>query len=312
MRRIATLVGALTVLLTVLAAAPAAARTSDTIPLPNGFQPEGIAVTDDGTFYAGSLKDGSIYRGDVRTGQGDVIFSPGDVRTAVGLWYDEPTGHLFVAGGPFGAAHVYDGATGIELATYALGGAFVNDVVVTPEAAYFTDSFAPVIYKLPLGPHRSLPAGNPVETIPLGGDYVFDPTTFNGNGIEASGTTGMLILANSSNGTLYRVDPATGDATAIDLGGASVPNADGVLLKGDTLYVVQNFLNQIAEIRLTPDLAAGHITGVITSPFYRIPTTVGAYKGSLFAVNARFDVAPPFDPTVDPTLEYEVVRTPLH
>ncbi len=307
MRRIIMLVAALTLMVTALTAAPATAAGNDTIPLPNGFQPEGIAVTDDGTFYVGSLKDGSIYRGDVVTGAGEVIFTPSDVRTAVGLWYDELSGHLFVAGGPFGAVHVYDGATGAELASYAIAAGFINDVVVTRDAAYFTDSFAPVIYKLPFGPHRSLPSGNPVETIALGGDYVFDPTTFNGNGIEAS-PTGALILANSSNATLYRVNPANGMARAIDLGGATLPNADGILLQGNTLYVVQNFLNQISEIRLSRNLRSGVITDVITSPDFRIPTTVGSFRGSLFAVNSRFDVAPPFQPGVDPNLDYDVVR----
>jgi len=34
------------------------------------------------------------------------------------------------------------------------------------------------------------------------------------------------------------VDPDTGEASAIDLGGDAVPNGDGLLLRGHTLYVV--------------------------------------------------------------------------
>ena len=36
----------------------------ETIPLPNGWQPEGIA-TDGDTFFAGSRATGSIWRGDL-------------------------------------------------------------------------------------------------------------------------------------------------------------------------------------------------------------------------------------------------------
>ena len=37
----------------------------DLIPLPDGFQPEGIAVGKGSTFYVGSIPTGAIYRGDL-------------------------------------------------------------------------------------------------------------------------------------------------------------------------------------------------------------------------------------------------------
>ena len=40
------------------------------ISLPNGFRPEGISAGRGTSFYVGSLVDGAIYRGDVRTGAG--------------------------------------------------------------------------------------------------------------------------------------------------------------------------------------------------------------------------------------------------
>ena len=65
----------LTVLVTALAAPVALAQAPfpDTIPLPNGWQPEGIDVGDGSTFYAGSIPIGSIYRGDLRRGTGSVL-----------------------------------------------------------------------------------------------------------------------------------------------------------------------------------------------------------------------------------------------
>ena len=50
--------------------------------------------------------------------------------------------------------------------------------------------------------------------------------------------------------TKVPLDPATGEATEVDLGGASLTNGDGILLDGRTLYVVRNRLNQIAVVEL--------------------------------------------------------------
>jgi sugar lactone lactonase YvrE len=98
------------------------------------------------------------------------------------------------------------------------------------------------------------------------------------------------------------VDPTTGTATRIDLGTGSVPNGDGILLQGKTLYVVQNVLNQIAVVKLDPDFTSGTIVDTITSPSFRVPTTIAKFGDALYAVNARFDTPP------TPDSEYEVVR----
>ena len=60
------------VVLTLTLALPAQAQGSfpEVIPLPNGFQPEGIAINSSGTFYVGSIPTGAIYRGDLATGAG--------------------------------------------------------------------------------------------------------------------------------------------------------------------------------------------------------------------------------------------------
>ena len=55
---------------------------------------------------------------------------------------------------------------GAQLAEYQLTTAestFINDEVVTRDAVYFTDSFQPYIYKLPLGPGGRLPHPSQVE-----------------------------------------------------------------------------------------------------------------------------------------------------
>ncbi len=286
-----------------IAAAPLKAFPN-VIPLPDGFQPEGIATGKGHTFYVGSIPTGAVYRGDLRTGEGDVLVPAQEGRAAIGLKYDERTGLLFVAGGPTGFAYVYNGETGENVAEIQLttGPAFINDVVITQDAAYFTNSQQLVIYRVPLRNNGKLPGSPTVEEIPLSGDYVFTPGAFNANGIAATPNGKTLIIVNSVDGLLYNVDPDTGEATLIDLGGDTVPNGDGILLQGKTLYVVQNRLNQIAVVELNSALTEGTIVDTITDSDFRVPTTIARFGNSLYAVNARFGTTP------TPDTEYEVVR----
>jgi hypothetical protein len=83
-----------------------------------------------------------------------------------------------------------------------------------------------------------------------------------------------------------------------------VPNGDGILLAGKTLYVVQNRLNQVAVIALAPDLSLGEVVTRLTDPDFRVPTTIDEFGDRLYAVNARFGVTDPGDAAT----EYEVVQ----
>jgi sugar lactone lactonase YvrE len=281
----------------------------EVISLPDGFQPEGIATGYGTTFYVGSIPTGAIYTGDYRTGEGEILVPAQADRRAIGLAFDNRTGFLFVAGGPTGYAYVYDTDTGDDVASIQLttsATTFVNDVVVTKEAAYFTDSFQPVLYRVPLEDNGQLVDPDLSEEIPLGGDFQFVPGGFNSNGIDATPNGKTLIIVNSTTGNLYTVDPDTGQATLIDLGGDAVPNGDGILLHGKTLYVVQNQLNQIAVVELNAQLTSGSVERTITSPYFRIPTTIARFGNALYAVNARFGTPP------TPDTEYEVVRVPRH
>ena len=291
--------------LSMIAAAPAQ-PFPDSIELPLGFQPEGIASGTGTIFYVGSIPTGDIFRGDLRTGEGEVFIDAPAGRQAIGLKYDERTGLLFVAGGATGYAYVYDTATGETVAEIQLttDPSFINDVVITRDAVYFTNSQQPILYRVPLENNGQLPDDVVVEEIPLGGEYQFIPNAFNANGIAATPNGKTLIIVNSAEGALYNVDPQTGFATRIDLGGGAVPNGDGILLQGKTLYVVQNRLNQIAVIELNSDLTEGTITETITSPLFRVPTTIARFGNSLYAVNARFGT-----PTTPPA-DYDVVRVP--
>jgi sugar lactone lactonase YvrE len=300
--RSAVAVCAAVTMTTLTAATPASAHGTDkfptTIALPNGFQPEGIAIGRAPFAYFGSRATGEIYRANLVTGTGQII-SPAVGTGSLGMKTDNH-GRLFVAGGGAGNARVIDLRTGAVLATYQFATAptFVNDVILTERNAYFTDSMKAVLYKVSLGRNAS-----GFETIPLTGDFVLAPG-FNTNGISRTPDGKALIIVQSNTGTLFRVDPATGVTKKIDLGAEAVPNGDGILLIGRTLYVVQNQLNAIAVIRLDKRGTSGTVVRRITDPRFDIPTTVAAFGNRLYLPNARFTTPP------TPTTPYTAVAVP--
>jgi hypothetical protein len=290
------------------------------LPLPVGFRPEGIAVGDGAKFFVSGLgkfaADGetivgaAIFRGDLRTGQGEVIAELPDGQMAVGIKFDERTDYLFVAGGLAKNIVVYDVRAREHIATFPLIGAgFANDLFMTRDAVYVTDSFSSLLFRIPLRPGGGLPPQGPIEGFTMSGDYAVGDMSypFQANGIVATPNDRWLIVVNSNSGLLYRVNPATGEAKQIDLGGKTLPFGDGLVLDGMTLYVVQNFPNKISEIWLNQDLLSGTIVDEITSPYLAIPTTAASFRNGLYVVNARFVESEPLNPG-SPDIPYEVVR----
>ena len=270
------------------------------IQLPIGFRPEGIEVGRGTTFYVGSVASGAIYRGNLRTGDGAILVDPFPGRAATGIELDSRN-RLFVAGAGTGNGYIYDANTAALIRTYnfATAPTFINDVVVTHNAAYFTDSMKAVLYKVPIGLGGEL---GDAQTITLGGDYVH-VAGFNLNGIDATPNGKRLVAVQSVGGKLYWIDPATGVAKLIALAaGESVPNGDGILLTGKTLYVVQNQLNQVAVIALKPGFASGRVVTRLSDPDFKVPTTIDDLGRRLYAVNARFGTPSP------DSLEYQVVQ----
>lgn len=293
--------------------APAADRS---IPIPVDFQPEGITSLGD-TFYVGSLRGGDIYRGSLSTGAGSVWVDVED-RFSVGMVTDPARGWLWVAGGPDGRGWVYDLDDGSEVAELPLAppsppGGFptvlVNDVTVTEDAAYFTDTFGPHLFKVPIGGDGTL--GTP-STITVTGP-AGETGGFGLNGIR--GLPGGDLLVNHTDlGILAVVDPATGASTAVDLGGGALVagTLDGLIRSGRTVWVVENFANQVAVVRMSADWSSGTIVKRITSPLFRVPTTVTRHGSRLALVNGRFNLGfpPPFDTGAPPGTDFDVVVVP--
>ena len=284
MLRIA-IAAALAALLLLVPAAPAGPPAQRTIALPDEFRPEGIASGKHGKFYVGSIPLGAVYRGSYRTGEGDVLVPPHSGRNHTGLKVDERFDRLFVSGGASKGIYVYDAETGADVAEFELPDAgFVNDVVLTRRAAYFTDSLVQQLYRVRIGKRGQL--GEPTR-IPITGELEYE-TGFNANGIEAVRNGRRLIVVQSNTGELFSVNPRNGRSREIELDG-TLTNGDGILLRGRTLYVVRNRDNRIAVVDLKRRLRSGEIERQITHPLFDVPTTIAPFKQFIYAVNARFE-----------------------
>lgn len=272
----------------VVAPSPAVAKQADypeTIKLPNRSQPEGIAAGPKDTFFAGARSDGSIYTGDIATGKVSRLVK-GDGEPAVGMIYDERSGLLWVAGGGGGDITAYDASTGNQVFRAVVEGAgFLNDVVVTDDAVYVTDSFGTALTVVALG-DAGVPTGE-VSSLPLIG-YV-QPVGFGANGIRTL-PTGDLVLV--SGGVLYSVDPVSGAVDVIEVTGGELRGGDGLELDGQILYVVNgDGGNEVVELSLAPDFNSATYVRVITETELDRPTTGALIDGALYVVNGRFGVA---------------------
>jgi len=321
-----TIVITISLLCLVALATPVAANQSAQFPseidLPGGYFPEGIAVGRGSTFYVGSLADGSIYKGDLRTGEGAAFTAPtGSFPfTTVGLNVDQRN-RVWAAGAAAGTGRVYDGTSGELLATYVLtapGESLINDVIVTPKAAWFTDSGTddcdqgglcfigePRLFKVNLEKGGELPdPNNPdaVEEIPVDVEDVYFS---NLNGIETMPGGAELIAVHNELGSLFRVDPATGHATLL-YGPPNDPpllGPDGVVRSGNTLYVVENAASRISVIDVDMSTGTGTLQTTLPVVGAQTPTTSAIFGSAVYTVDARLGT-----PFVGPYKVFRVER----
>jgi len=289
------------------------------IALPDGFQPEGITTSKKHTFFVGSRDTGAIYKGSLRSGEGDILVEggpsgmPGDENAATGLKVDK-RGRLFASGADSKHIRVYDARTGDQLRDYFAGddAGFINDVIVTRRGAYFTDSNNAWLYFIPFGKRGAL---GDLARIPLTGDFQLSPG-FNLNGIEAARGGKTLILIKSSTGQLFTADAATGATKEIPVTGddGELVNGDGIVLTGRKLRVVENRdgaaegvtegTGEVSTVRLRRNLSSGTIVRAISDERFDVPTTIARSGGRFYVVNGKFNTAP------TPMTPYEVVKVP--
>jgi len=285
----------------------------EAIAIPTGFEAEGIELGKGHEFFLGgfsfssvfgppffgvphelSESAGAIYKGNLRTGEG-AILAPPTGKPVAGLSYDPRTDYLYAATGFLdlvtGSINgqgviVYDASSGDVITEITFrDGIVINDILVTRTGVYCTDSLNPDLYKVVLEDGGRLPSPPVVEVIPMPG---FEKVPgFNANGLVGDFDGRQLVIVNISTGVLYRVDTASGEASAIVIEGTEqlFADGDGLYLSGRTLYIMQNFSDKIAVVQLSGDLSGGEfIKNIPTRPF-SVATTIIGFGNSLYAIN---------------------------
>jgi sugar lactone lactonase YvrE len=274
-------------------AAPATAHESSgyaiTVNGGNAF-PESVAA-DHQYVYATSIGDGTVYRGRAGAKKLD-SFLPGgqDGRTqATGIKIAGD--RLLVAGAFTGRFFTYT-ATGKLISAYTVPETgeptLVNDVAVTPGGdVYITDSFRAAVYRIPdaevhgpaTGAHRTLQVAYHLP------DYVAGQS--NGNGIVATPDGRSLIIGYWYSGALYRLTLATGDVRKIDT--PALPSADGIALRGNTLYIARSVDNEVDTVRLSGDSTRATVVSERTYPGADNTTGVAVSGDRLLVTNSQMD-----------------------
>lgn len=294
-----------------------AAAKVDGGPLPTRYVLPGSSVFPEGIAYdertqlvfVSSTTDGTVFRGSASDETLTAFLPPGgDGRTtAIGLEVDND-GHLFVAGGGTGNVWVYDEVTGALIAKLSGGSSptFINDVALDKDGvAYITDSMSPVIY-------RAVPNGTGGYTIErwleLAGTPIVYGPGFNLNGMVVSASGTSLFTVQSNTGKIYEIDIATKAIAQVDVGGATFVNGDGLWLRGNALYVLQNQQGVISELRVQPNKATGTLVSQTTDPSFVVPTSLVGARGRLLVVNSQFNRR---GPGLSPVLPFTVSVVPI-
>lgn len=266
--------------------------------------PEGVAY-DPSTnlFYVGSTTDGTIFQGDLATGEVTVLSeNDPDRTTATGMKVDG-AGHLIVAGAGTGSVFVVDLASGQTLAAFTSGlsseTTFVNDVAVAPNGdIYATDSLSPSLYRIAAADVER--GGDLTPFVDFTGTvYEYgEPGSFNANGIAITDDGAYAIMVNPSNGRLFRVDLVSAEVAEITVNGENVTFGDGILLDGSILYVVRNRLALIVRLEIDAAIESATTLDSFTDPSLMFPTTIAQVEGQLLVVNAQFDRRETDDPVL--------------
>jgi len=276
--------------------------------------PEGIAAQKStGDFFVSSTTDGTIYRGNVRRARVDVFLPGGrDGRTAAtGVRVRD--GRLWVAGRFTGRVFVYDIESKRLVRAFEapdVGSTFsprperslVNDIAFAREAAYITDSFQPVVYRVATESGR---LGAIEPWLDLRETPARYRRGYNLNGITVSDDERYLVTVNYETGRLYRIDTRTRRVREIDLGGGDVRTGDGLLLDGTTLLVVREEPGEITPVKLSSDLLRGKIGRGFGASRLRFPTSMFELGGRGIVVNSQLDRAE------DPELPFTVSAVPI-
>lgn len=251
--------------------------------------PEGVAVDPrSGAFFVGATADGTIYRGTLDNPSVTEFIGGASGKLAVGMKVDGRK--LYVAGGSTGTLSVYDIDTKQLVASFETGaGGFLNDLVVTKQGDVFvTDSFRATLWHV-TATQVAAGSGTP-EGIPVGAEIQYEPG-FNLNGIVALKGGKELVVVQSNNAKLFRIDfdkDAPNGREIHEIAVEPLLGGDGLLLDRGLLIVVQAAPPALAFVKLDDKAESGKVVERRTDPTLRGPSTVARARNFYLVVNADF------------------------
>ena len=259
--------------------------------------PEGIAYdAEAGVLYTGGAADGAIARVNVASGRVDVVAEAGAVVPAgttafpamLGMEIDAAK-RLWVVGGRTGKAWVVsttDGRVIKDVTVPSVGKSLLNDVAIVGPSAFITDTFVPTLWRMTV-------AGDTIGNIEPWLDLRGTPIVY-GEGAQLNGITvtpdgQTLIVVQMAKGLLFTIDIPSKVVKAIDTGGEDLSGADGLVLDGDTLYVVRQTAVEIATVVLSDGMTRGRVVSRFKDPGLAWPATAVKVGEALIVVNTQFD-----------------------
>lgn len=298
-----------------LATASAQAPRLTQYPLPPEVSyPEGIAHdAKSGAIYTGSALTGNVVRMTLPGGQTTVVAANGALLPTepfpalLGMELDG-AGRLWIAGGRTGRMVVIDAAKGTVIKQFETPAGppagLINDVVLAGGHAYFTDTVRPTLW-------RVTTKGDQIGELEPWLSFTGSPLEYgqgaNLNGIAATPDGRHLIVVQMGKGLLYRIGIADKTVSPIDVGGEALGTGDGLVLDGNTLYLVRQGEQEIVTIALTPDLASGKVVARFKDPALLWPATAVKVGNELLVVNTQFNKRN----TKDPVTPFSIVGVPL-
>lgn len=277
-------------------APPSTAPTRLDLPATVSF-PEGIAYdAAAGALYTASAEDGTVIRVNASTGEAAVVTPAGRLMPAGTTTFPGPLGmevdgssRLWIAGGFTGKVWVVntsDGAVLTEVTVPTTPKSLINDVAIVGSTGYLTDTFVPTLWRLSA---EGGTFGNIEPWLDLSGtaiEYGAEGPNLNGITVTPDGRT--LIVVHMGKGLLFTIDIATKAVAAIDTAGADLTTADGLVLDGDTLYVIRQGAQEVVTLRLNAALTSGTVVSRFTDGL-AWPATAAKVGDDLVVVNTQFN-----------------------
>jgi sugar lactone lactonase YvrE len=276
------------VVVLLLTEATAHAGVAGTVPATASF-PESIAVVPGtSTFFVSSFLTGAVVKGTAGGAVTPFLAAGRDGRTSAAGLHVDARGRLFVLTGTSQHLQIFDARSGRFHADFAAApraGSNLNDLAVTRHGdVYITDFGNTGIYRVSA---RQVATGRGAIARWLSPPTRIAPNLSSGgnfNGIAATPDGRYLLVGQTGNGALYRIDLATRSIVAVTINGGSLLGSDGFLLAGHTLYVVTH-QNGVARVQLSRSFRSGHVTGMLTDPGLDFPTSIAALQGQLVVTN---------------------------